>query len=557
MIKINNHYINRSLRLGLRNPNPQPGRFYTLPKIHKNLTPPPGRPIVSCNNTVTEQISSYIDHFLQQFVPTLPSYIQDTTDFLRKLQNLIQLGPLPEGATLVVLDVNSLYTNIPQAEGKEACKTYLNQRPKNIPSTDWLLKLIDLILTGNNFTFNNKNYLQKQGTAMGTKMAPAYANLFMGILENKLLQNAGLQPMLWWRYIDDIFLIWTHGNDEWDTFFNYLNSAHPSIKFTATTSQHNLSFLDVNVIIDNNRIHTDLYSKPTDSHNYLSWTSCHPYHCKKGIAYSLALRLKRICSKPIDLRKRLQELYSYLRNCNFPHNIILKGFNQANIIRRSDALKYKNRKEGIRVPFVISYHPDIKNLPYLIRNKHEDILLRSKRCREIFQNPPVVSYRRPLNLKNYLVKATLGSTTRSQNRNMTPGFTKCNNAGTCKIHDSSTASNTFASSVTGKTFNMDQSITCDTKNVIYLITCRKENCMQQYVGQTGRAFNVRAGEHITNTIAKIIHPVQKHFNSKQHNVDHLNILPIEIVSKFQNTYRLERENFWIDLIKPRINVMKQ
>ena len=79
---------------------------------------------------------------------------------------------------------------------------------------------------------NNNHYLQIHGTAMGTKMAPSYANLFLGYFEAKALENAPFQPHTWFRYIDDIFMIWTEGLDNLKVFIDYLNSIHPTIKFT-------------------------------------------------------------------------------------------------------------------------------------------------------------------------------------------------------------------------------------------------------------------------------------------------------------------------------------
>ena len=70
----------------------------------------------------------------------------------------------------------------------------------------------------NNFTFNGGNYLQVGGTAMGTRLAPSYANLFMGQLEEKLLRNSPYKPKLYLRYIDDIFLIFTGSQSELDEF---------------------------------------------------------------------------------------------------------------------------------------------------------------------------------------------------------------------------------------------------------------------------------------------------------------------------------------------------
>ena len=93
------------------NSDPQAGHFYILPKIHKQGNP--GRPIISSNGHPTERISQFVDFHLKPLVQMLPSYIKDTTHFLLQLQNL---GPLPDNAILVTLDVSSLYTNIPQKE---------------------------------------------------------------------------------------------------------------------------------------------------------------------------------------------------------------------------------------------------------------------------------------------------------------------------------------------------------------------------------------------------------------------------------------------------------
>ena len=58
----------------------------------------------------------------------------------------------------------------------------------------------------NSFKFNGKFYAQVAGTAMGTKMAPNYAILYMADFEQSLLAKPALQPLCWWRFIDDIFL---------------------------------------------------------------------------------------------------------------------------------------------------------------------------------------------------------------------------------------------------------------------------------------------------------------------------------------------------------------
>ena len=77
---------------------------------------------------------------------------------------------------------------------------------------------------------------------MGTRIAPSYANLFMGKLEHEFLATQNRLPQEWWRYIDDIFAIWTHSETSLRTFIEELNCHHPTIKFTADWSAEEVSF---------------------------------------------------------------------------------------------------------------------------------------------------------------------------------------------------------------------------------------------------------------------------------------------------------------------------
>ena len=162
--------------------------------------------------------------------------------------------------------------------------------------------------------FHFEHFIQQHGTAMGTRMAPVYANLFMGEFERKALQNYTDKPHLWLRYMDDIFMVWTHGQEKLDDFIKYLNNIHPTIKFTSERSTTSIPFLDVNIRLHNGKIETDLFCKPTDKHQYLLHSSSHPYHTKKSIPYSLALRLRRICSTDEFFKHRSAELQTYLTN---------------------------------------------------------------------------------------------------------------------------------------------------------------------------------------------------------------------------------------------------
>ena len=130
----------------------------------------------------------------------------------------------------MTLDVKSLYTN---THGIQACREALKAKPQLQPPTGDLIELAQQILTKNTFTFADKFYLQKHGRAMGTRMAPSYANLFMGKLGKDILATARNSPLVWWRFIDDIFAIWTHGESSLREFLSHINQAHPTIKFIA------------------------------------------------------------------------------------------------------------------------------------------------------------------------------------------------------------------------------------------------------------------------------------------------------------------------------------
>ncbi|XP_041453720.1 uncharacterized protein LOC121406912 [Lytechinus variegatus] len=107
-----NKHLSEKAHKFLSPTNAKPARFYLLPKIHKPGNP--GRPILSGNGSPTENISLFVDYHIKPLVSRAPSYIHDTPDFLRKLNDI--KDQIPETAIIGTLDVSSLYTNIPHDE---------------------------------------------------------------------------------------------------------------------------------------------------------------------------------------------------------------------------------------------------------------------------------------------------------------------------------------------------------------------------------------------------------------------------------------------------------
>ena len=261
--------------------------------------------VYSACGSATEEI---VDFFLQPYMPTIPSFIKDTDDFIRRIRNIIDL---PSDVQLVTFDVVSLYPSIPHDFGLCALNDFLLDR--NLPPivVNGIHNMTELVLKKNVFEFNSECFLQSFGTAMGAKMAPEYANIVMSIFERKLSTGSCSKPLVWFRCIDDIFSIWTYGEEKLKDFMLYINSIHSSIQFTCIYSKECVQFLDVSVSVDNSgSITTDLYVKSNDTHQYLVATSCHPNHAKRSIPYGL--RILSICSNKESAKLRCAQLVDCL-----------------------------------------------------------------------------------------------------------------------------------------------------------------------------------------------------------------------------------------------------
>ena len=135
-------------------------------------------------------------------------------------------------------------------------------------------------------------------------------------------------------------MIWTEGSDNLKIFIDYLNNIYPTIKFTSSHSCTNVPFLDVNVSLNNGNIYTDLYTKPTDKHQHLLFSSCLHLHTKKAIPFSLALSLRRICSTYETFKTRAAKFTTYLLK-RYNRNLLTKQIQRAADIPRRLTLQPK------------------------------------------------------------------------------------------------------------------------------------------------------------------------------------------------------------------------
>ena len=314
---------------------------------------------------------------------------------------------------LVSMDVTSLYTNIPQEEGiATVCNAYETFHKNSPPiPTHFIREMLELILKENSFKFNGKHYLQTHGTAMGTKVAVAFANIFMSVIETEIILHSSIKPLVWKRYIDDIFSLWNIDRKDIDLFLEQANNYHPTIKFTAEISDTEITYLDT-CVYKGERFKREsildvrTHFKPTESFQYTEFSSCHPPGVWKGFIKGEALRLLRTNSSEKTFEENTTQFKRRLRARGYPDNLSKKILSEVNFSQRMSALQNKQKTRKRILPFVTEYRPSVPNLKNILMKKWH-LIENQPVLREIFKDPPILSYRKGRSLKDILVRAKL------------------------------------------------------------------------------------------------------------------------------------------------------
>ena len=529
----------------LLNEEAKPGRFYMLPKIHKKGVP--GRPICGSNGCATESISAFVDEHIKSYATSNPSYLRDTGDFINKIR---KIQNLPKDAILCTLDVTSLYTNIPHKDGLEALKTRLEGDPQRRAPTKLILKLAQLVLENNVIEFDEQLFLQLMGTAMGTKMAPNYANIFMGEFEKQAIANYHLKPLVWLRFIDDVFMIWTHGQEELDKFVQYLNQIKPSIKFTCEQSLTQVCFLDTWVVRDvDNTLYTKVYSKPTDTFDYLKYESSHPSHCKSAGPKAQLLRVRRNSTKDVDFLKTALTTIAHYHRRGYPSSVTTKALLEVKKLSQADCLQPKPKDkvvDKLGLFLILPFNETNPNLKHLF-SKHWHILHSTALGQNLFPKTPLRGYSRTQNLREVLTSSKLKTKPKSSLPDQSVAH-KCYtyNCKVCKLlHNTG---GYIRSYVSRESFKIVAGTCCMTPNVIYCLSCTK--CKVHYVGETKRLLNIRFKEHLGDIINRRNKPVPNHFLLPGHQCKHLALNILEVIKgdptlDKTSKYRRMREKVWI------------
>ncbi len=476
----------------------------------------------------TQRLSEFLDTLLKPIVVHQKTYVKDDWDFLYKLPKEFK-----EPVSLYSYDITSLYTSIPHDLGLKAIEYWITKRNDLIPdrfSNNFILESAKFILENNNFFFDNILYKQVKGTAMGTKFAPSYACLSIGFLEENLLYpsilpkyfNSSICKYMEdnnLRYMDDSFIALPKEIDP-IRLKDALNEMNSSIKFTMAIGKTDaeqtefINFLDIKVILKENRfVSTDIYYKETNPHKYLDFNSAHPSHIKQTIPFNLAKRIVIFVSDSDLVETRLNELENWLIECNYPKSIIKQAFHRAKLQGPAPEKQNKNI-----LPLVTTFYPNcnFNSIMQTIRGLFENFS--SEDTKRKFQNTqPILSLKQPPSISSMITRAKF-VTQMEVNQSTTPGITLCTNS-RCKlckfylqpVNSFKTAKNTI--------WDIKSHINCNSKNVIYFLSCNSCAGNINYIGQTTN-FRLRMNCHISESrscVSSCVFPRHVHQCGKDNN----------------------------------------
>ena len=340
--------------------------FYVIWKLHKkaNAQGVRSRPISNNIGYPTGQVSHFLHSQLIDSVNEHVHVLKDSLSLIRQLESM-SFSP-QQNIILTSADVAALYPSINIEDGMTALQWFMAKHtsiPLNLQPK--YLKLARFVLDNNYVECKNieGSFLQRIGTAMGTSFSVTYAIIFMIWLETPIVDEFRRHIVLYKRYIDDIFLIWSGSIAELCRFRDKLGNANDNIKLEwqgtpsaedainpAKFDQHQhrqANFLDLDITVVYSPGSADfefkVYRKPGTAYAYLPYGSYHARHVFRGWLKAEMHRLLTHSSNPAVWLEDCGLFYNHLRNRGYPTRAIDSTFRSINWNQRSKMLEPRER----------------------------------------------------------------------------------------------------------------------------------------------------------------------------------------------------------------------
>ena len=300
--------------------------FYILAKVHKD--PWSSRPISPSYCWPTYRLSQWLAKKIQAVVDDTDTVLRDSKQLIQELASLdlSKRDFTSKGKKLYLMtaDVVSLYPNIDTDKGIEAIDAELKHAGVIFQERKLIKEFLKITLKSNYVEALGGIYRQINGTAMGTPVAPPYANLYLYHLEKNIVDKwKKKQCLLYYkRYIDDICIIFHGRSIEMSKFQHELGNMDEKIKLTWSSSFHSIDFLDLTIFRhprfkETKKFDTKVFQKTLNRYLYLPAHSYHTKSMKRGFIKGEAIRYARCCS----MEKDYDSLITLLT-----HRLTLRGY---------------------------------------------------------------------------------------------------------------------------------------------------------------------------------------------------------------------------------------
>ena len=382
----------------------EPAHVYSLPKIHKPVLA--GRLICPSHSWITTRVSTWLAAELNEEVNKQPTVLADSRSLIRDVEKL----RVPRDCLLVTFDVESLYPNIDHSAARADIASFFEGGGAK---QHCIQDFLDFVMKNNYFRFRGNFYHQIHGTAMGTSVAPPYANLYLARLEGRVIAESPIKPLFYRRFIDDGFFIWTGSRAELDAFLHLLNSQHPSIRITHEVSDSTVHFLDLNISKDLSvpselvPLVVSTYEKPMNKYLYIPFSSFHPPSVFKGFIKSRLISFVVTNSRFEDFCTFRAKFKSRLLARGYPAAFIEQICSTVSFSERTRYLHGQSVKRGSKnIPFFTDFttfatRMHLKNIFRKVYAKHCDDAAILRLVPEV----PMVVFYRGSNLQSKLVRA--------------------------------------------------------------------------------------------------------------------------------------------------------
>ena len=208
--------------------------------------------------------------------------------------------------------------------------------------------------------------------------------------------------------MDDVFSSWDAKREEIDQFIKEANRHHPTINFPDEISNKETNFLDTTVF-KGERFHKDsifdirTHFKPTEKFQYTHYTSFHAPGVKKGFIKGEELRLLRTNSSETNFEENICNFKSNLRVRGCPDYLVNQVLAEVKLTNRRSAFAQKPlRVQSGLMPFATQYNPSVPIVRNILMSKWH-LIQNQPLLRDIYREPPFISYRKGKSLKDILV----------------------------------------------------------------------------------------------------------------------------------------------------------